>query len=148
MNKINDVVEYLKQTNVKYPNLKDNNSKISILETIYKDLDLICKNINYPKSPSKKIKNILNEIEPIDSMYHGSYTYLKRENLLLENVTKLEIKNLYPQNFVHIYHNTSKYDDLKYYSYLVENRNQIKNKLYYDENVLFEFLKKFSDFIF
>jgi len=127
----------------------DPTNKTSYHNTIVKLYDKLNKSMNvsiekktnkyfydYFDSDTKKIK----KTTTINHDYIGSLCRLRREQVYTKDIIKYEINSLYPMVISLIYHNTDRIDDLSYYVYLVDNKNEIEKQLSDNEKFMFELL--------
>lgn len=156
MNKLQlDIIEYLKSTYLKNIELINSDAnKLTLINTCYKDIEKIYDDCDLKlkiitpltNKQSDIIKSIYSEIEQsdIEQQYIRSLVYIRRENMLVDNVDVLSFNSLYPTTIkILLQENIIKNEPELYldsYCYLVDNFLYFKSNLSIDDYKIFKLI--------
>ena len=132
------IVEYIKETTLKYPDFENLDYKSDKMLDIYDDLENIY--VKYDKSHKELTKS---QITTFNNIYDniqidiniGGLVLINAKSTFISNVAKISLSSLYP-NIIKLFYINGKIDDCDMYSYLVENKNIIKDYLETEEEKL------------
>ena len=132
------IVEYIKETTLKYPDFEKLDDKIKKMLVIYDDLENIY--TKYDKSLKQLTKSQINTFNKIYEnikidMNSGGSVIIYAKSTFISNVAKISLFSLYP-NIIKLFYLNGKIDNCHMYSYIVENKNIINDYLETEEQKL------------
>lgn len=156
MNKLQqDIIEYLKYSYLKNKELIDSeDNKVALITRCYKEIQEIYDSCDLnlkiltpiTNKQSNIIKSVYSDFIESDSeqRYAGSLVYIRRENMLVDNVDVLSFNSLYPTTIkILLQENIIKNEPELYldsYCYLVDNFLYFKSNLSIDDYKIFKLI--------
>jgi len=139
-NLLKDIVKYLKKSYLNHPDLENYPTKISVIQSIYNDIDEIFDkhDVKYNWSPEKRFGETWSKMEIERS---GGYVKILRENSFAKNMKSISIKKFYPHIIRLFYlNNVEGCISFKSYVFMVEHYYEIVKKLNKKEELFFRII--------
>jgi len=140
---IKDIVQYLKNFSNQHTDLENEPNKITLIQNVYSDIDIIFNKYNPSITPlTKQQISFFTKIykDAVDKT--GGLVYIRRKDCLIDNVAELSINSFYP-NIIRLFHLIGIMNELSY-SFLVENKKEITSRLTPEEYKSFKIILNYK----